>query len=361
METPNPALTTKLGRLKEKQNHASAPADVDPTAPINKLVYAGLPLPDPLGSIRLVRLHQDPKTGAISGAMSVFEREDAPMYVALSYEWGPGPAEHEITVNGKPFFIRKNLADCFKAFCKPRTSHRLLALALRGNTIGAATVPPDVVVEDSLWFWIDQICINQSNLSERGHQVNLMDHVYYYAGLVAAWLGPCDDEALENDMKLNFATAQCTYWERLWIVQELSMAKAVVLYLGEREKAWRSYKSFLVSKMYQQGRDFGQMPAYNVMQGLFIMQNHKTKHGAWTLPELMWIWKRQKCTDPRDRVFAMLSLLGQERRDEFDKLMSSSEYYSKTVEQVHKAALAHHPIRRPVPLLLTKFRNQKVR
>lgn len=38
-------------------------------------------------------------------------------------------------------------------------------------------------------MWIDAICINQSNLKEKGHQVALMGRVFSDARRVVVWLG----------------------------------------------------------------------------------------------------------------------------------------------------------------------------
>lgn len=38
-------------------------------------------------------------------------------------------------------------------------------------------------------YWIDQICINQGDSSEKNRQVPLMGEVYSKAGIVKAWLG----------------------------------------------------------------------------------------------------------------------------------------------------------------------------
>jgi hypothetical protein len=44
----------------------------------------------------------------------------------------------------------------------------------------------------SLQFWVDAICINQTNNKEKSFQVNLMTEIYQRAHHVFAWLGPAD-------------------------------------------------------------------------------------------------------------------------------------------------------------------------
>ncbi|KAK2752865.1 hypothetical protein FQN54_008018 [Arachnomyces sp. PD_36] len=40
------------------------------------------------------------------------------------------------------------------------------------------------------WLWVDQLCINQKDIPERNHQVNLMGKIYSQALRTVIWLGP---------------------------------------------------------------------------------------------------------------------------------------------------------------------------
>jgi hypothetical protein len=40
------------------------------------------------------------------------------------------------------------------------------------------------------WIWIDQICIDQVNVRERGTQVNIMKDIYQKSEGTIIWLGP---------------------------------------------------------------------------------------------------------------------------------------------------------------------------
>jgi hypothetical protein len=100
-----------------------------------------------------------------------------PEYRALSYTWNrPSsdfPAEWDdptflipVSVNGKAFGVRPNLHSALQAFRQ--------------------TWPAD------LSWWVDTICINQSNIPERNEQVSRMKDIYENAALTVAWLGPPD-------------------------------------------------------------------------------------------------------------------------------------------------------------------------
>lgn len=143
-------------------------------------IYDSVPLP--LGSsdsVRLLRiLDYDPQDddAPISCEMTV-----APMtvpYVALSYMWGKDEATETITLNGLPFWIRKNLWD----FLHQRRKDQR-ALADRSTQDGAEPVA------EPQYLWIDALCIDQKTTLERNHQVGLMSRIYSSAAYVISWLG----------------------------------------------------------------------------------------------------------------------------------------------------------------------------
>jgi hypothetical protein len=101
-------------------------------------------------------------------------------YVALSYEWG-NEKKHtwmEVidSVNGRTLGMIPLTDNLYNALCDLHLS-------------------PQVT---SKMFWIDQICIDQTNELERGHQVDLMGLIYQNAQRVISYLGPehpTDEEA----------------------------------------------------------------------------------------------------------------------------------------------------------------------
>lgn len=93
-------------------------------------------------------------------------RQNCPPYKALSYTWGSRETAIWMPmVDGSFFPITKNLRD-----------------ALR-NLIHASKL------NDSVWLWIDQICIDQNAIQERNHQVQIMGDIYKGAEEVIIWLG----------------------------------------------------------------------------------------------------------------------------------------------------------------------------
>lgn len=95
-------------------------------------------------------------------------------YNALSYTWGPPRNLEEIDdsnaiilLNGHLFEVQPNLYDA------------LLELE--------ATCPETPI-------WIDALCINQSNQTERSAQVSVMNQIYGGAARVIVWLGKATPE-----------------------------------------------------------------------------------------------------------------------------------------------------------------------
>jgi hypothetical protein len=91
--------------------------------------------------------------------------DNPPRYDALSYTWGE-PGRTSI------IYVRCGQCDL------PLTTS--LAEALHRFRLSSA----------SRTFWIDQCCIDQSNVAERSQQVNCMKRIYAAADMVYAWLGP---------------------------------------------------------------------------------------------------------------------------------------------------------------------------
>ena len=140
-------------------------------------------------------------------------------------------------------------------------------------------IPPFNVESPDDYIWIDAICIDQDNLEERGSQVQIMDRIYSEADYVVVWLGEEDgytDTALSTISKLisngpgyvnsdlvpyrthspeSYASRGLLYipqadwnslaalflrqyFRRIWVVQEVAYARAIVTYCGSKKIGW---------------------------------------------------------------------------------------------------------------------------
>jgi hypothetical protein len=168
---------------------------------------------------------------------------------ALSYVWGDPTDTRTISIDGQFIDVTKNLESALQ-----RLGRRMAEF-------------------DNLPVWVEAVCINQGDIQERNQQVNIMADIYQLAERVIVWLGEGDDytdwilerlhhpkfrRTLEDTlsgpasaypyeitkaglvMARNLARRQ--YWTRVWIIQEIMMARnEPVLVCGSRSIAWSRF------------------------------------------------------------------------------------------------------------------------
>lgn len=182
------------------------------------------PLDEGKREVRFMRMiYDDDESSSINCELAIFSLDDHPAYKALSYCWTQADATCEIRLNGQPFLVRPNLS----AYLEIMQSEKRYC-----------------------WIFIDALCIHQNDINEKTSQVQLMGDVYWDATEVIAWLGlPSQkldhtdswlqdilnkDESLaslsstQEEALLDFYSqevARSPYWSRVWIVQELLLAR----------------------------------------------------------------------------------------------------------------------------------------
>ena len=199
--------------------------------------------------IRLMRLRGGPVDSKLECNLqiqSLSSDVDVPPYEALSYVWADIPGKGMLYVDGIQQTITANLAEAL-SHLRYEDRDRLL--------------------------WVDAVCINQTHLIERGHQVRLMGTVYARSSEVLIWLGPESDDSaqalqdLENlsedkhlhelDFYGHMADDGQTwlpapveriiplenllkraYWSRIWVVQEIVRAQKATVFCGPSSLAW---------------------------------------------------------------------------------------------------------------------------
>lgn len=121
--------------------------------------------------IRLVRFAREPPEHSRPGIPALELRkvslDDHLSYSALSYVWGSAADTVKVEINGLPFHVTHNLHGALEQ--------------LEKNGVNS-------------WLWIDAICIEQCNLEEKTHQVNMMREIFSSAEIVHAWLGSGTEE-----------------------------------------------------------------------------------------------------------------------------------------------------------------------
>ncbi|OJD36684.1 ankyrin and het domain-containing protein [Diplodia corticola] len=135
----------------------------------------------------------------ISCTLRTASLEDEPEYSALSYVWGDPNTTRPILIDGKAFHVTVNL----------EVALRQLAEELRQRR------------HNPTWLWVDAICINQHDTTERTHQVCQMDQIYRRASRVVVWLGPStpDSDAAIAALETVYSIAETSrtkHWVRSW-------------------------------------------------------------------------------------------------------------------------------------------------
>ncbi|KAI7769715.1 hypothetical protein LZL87_003205 [Fusarium oxysporum] len=232
---------------------------------------------------------------------------DGAKYHALSYEWGEeSKDEPDITVNDRKVQIRRNLFNALRSIRKPT---------------------------EDLQLWVDAICINQSDVEEKSQQVAMMGETFTKAVGVISWLGPAKDNSdlamdlmsdadeLESKFtsfdkhshqaKALFSLCHRTYWRRVWIIQELYLAKSYVVWCGAKSILSDNFEKSLAAlngskSPYDNDQTFMKNPAnQHSMARLFRSSPRLNNLRRW-----LWVCVSSdfQCSREQDFIFALLDI-----------------------------------------------------
>lgn len=140
---------------------------------------AGLNLYDklPLHGLRLIKCIYGDWQDDLELRFEVFQKDQVPPYIALSYEWGDVTDKVRARLNLCPFKVTRNLHGALRLLraAEACTSNH----ALRPHLSGLG----------QYWIWVDAICINQSDPYDKAAQIPRMGEIYRQAKRVICWLG----------------------------------------------------------------------------------------------------------------------------------------------------------------------------
>ncbi len=144
--------------------NAAANLTYTPT-PATTEEYVYKPLSDDKKRFRLLLIHPRHRDAPIRCSLIERSIKNAPVFSAVSYAWGAPGNRLPIEVNGRILWVTAN-------------AHGLLQ-----DT--SSYILPRLI-------WIDAICIDQSSVSEKSAQVQLMGDIYQRASFVTVWLSHPD-------------------------------------------------------------------------------------------------------------------------------------------------------------------------
>ncbi|KAH8728550.1 heterokaryon incompatibility protein-domain-containing protein [Phaeosphaeriaceae sp. PMI808] len=207
--------------------------------------------------IRLLKLRKSDKPEhELKCEIKTFQLDKVPPYRALSYAWGDPTDTRSLVLGGRHHDVTKNLHAALK-------------------------VIRDIMLHPE-YLWVDAICTNQGDIAEKSYQIPLMEEIYSDAESVLVWLGEgspksataikfikeCakawnlvmehypdlrSDSSHQDLVQLAMMYLQVTgsadamdeanweavnefakmgLWNRVWIVQEVSLANAALLLCG---------------------------------------------------------------------------------------------------------------------------------
>jgi hypothetical protein len=257
-------------------------------------------------------------------------------YAALSYTWGDPSITRNIELNGHVVPVTENLEAALRVLQDP--SH--------GNGLS--------------YFWIDALCINQSDLAERNVQVKRMKDIYEKAACVIKWLGAetnqskhamaiiqflsarglASDEVYDSTLEALRAYPQAipdycwralgeflnlSYWRRVWILQEICMADTCGMLLWGAASCWWSEwceGAFVIIWKLQDtfakqiSKEFGERLQGDAVELIGHMKLMRMLYEVgeedvdrMPLDKLLHLGRRAQAFDARDRIYGLLGLI----------------------------------------------------
>lgn len=335
---------------------------------------------------RLITLLPGNNEPAIKCLLTATDLSKQPKYKALSYVWGEVDAAYGILLNGQAFPVGK-----------------LLWLALYRLR---HTIKPQIL-------WIDAICINQKDEVEKATQIRQMGNIYSQASTVLAWLGdkrnkniddafnvmemlhglippsirkewgifnrskegPAAAEALiercedfvekavmllrvhpDSPLSMRLVLSYCPYWSRMWIIQEVLLAKNLVLCCGTKRFQWQIYSELrplmhhlLVMARTQPhirfGIDWSEISTAFDVHGAAkfdkLRRDHINESGAqleYDVKELIDMSISAQCFTARDRIYGCLGVIKEPNMPvDYDRAMF--EVFTDALQHIKHASV----------------------
>jgi len=341
-----------VGHQFENMLYRTVPREVTSTNACRDLEnYKYDPLPTATPHIRLLRILES-WPAVVNCSLEIHPLSDVVgKFEALSYTWGTESFTTEISVNEKKLCITPSLEETLRQLYTYQHRSHILA---RG-----------AIMEESLLVWIDAICLNQSDSAEIMYYIPLMGKIYSEARSTFVYLGKGNDESdvvMDTMANMNATLGRlkkknkkgavmleetnysiehpiwnwygCVYYrpwcKRLWILQEVILARNVLFGCGDR---WVSGNDFfgvprnleelgladaiaIPSSIRGANTDVGPPPFSEVVLLNDASIKYGRTEGMMEFLNFMYVTMGRLSTEPTDRLWGILGLLGDELRDE---------------------------------------------
>ena len=270
--------------------------------------------------IRLFRLEPGQFRDQPQGSFEIFDINSCPLYRAVSYEWFNDDPIHPVTIGATVIHVRFNLCLFLKNYQALMDMHE---------------------VDLPHYIWIDHLCIDQENTSEKSYQVQLMHRIYRNAIAVIAWLGPDHDQHSRYSRSagqdaccsgpsccvrlIGPSILNSSFFSRLWIQQEMVLARKVIFMVGRLMLS----ASRVLRCMKQDLAFINQEPALQA-----ALKSRSQKDISYKLIDAIALFSRKKCADKRDKVYGLLGIVWPHHRIPADYTLRRIDVFRKTVDAV---------------------------
>ena len=253
----------------------------------------------------------------------------SPSYKCLSYCWGDLDDTRSIHLNGVEVHVTKSLESTLRELGR----------------------------RESVCLWVDALCINQSDLDERGRQVLRMGDIYRHSSETLCWLGdeadnsflafeliqilskandgpglakyekalmrlyrPSENHEYDAHWTAILSLFRRPYWTRIWIIQEIVAARKVHVRCGSQYARWEDLVKAALSIPTAGGRSlvsvvlrvFPELTGMPNVASIDAMraftQEAKSKSEYTSLLDALLRSTNALTTIPSDNVYALLAI-----------------------------------------------------
>ncbi|KAI0147063.1 heterokaryon incompatibility protein-domain-containing protein [Xylariaceae sp. FL1272] len=261
-------------------------------------------------------------------------------FLALSYVWGPHEPTISAMIGGRPVEVVPSVIQAIQ--------HIQALPGMEGQRI-----------------WIDALCINQKDDTEKSTQVDVMGDIYRKADRVLMWLGQeADNSHQAMELLRSFAHVdqlrleeffdrtksdvtswnaleklfQREYWGRVWILQEIVLSKSTQIVCGMETAPWTCVEHLLRRDSF---KDYIVIPTREqrvtvldrrLLPILLVDIIDRRKRGEATLLDYLILSRQRSATVTQDHVYGIMGLMT-------ERMIQAN--YEKTTEEVYKELVTY--------------------
>lgn len=334
--------------------------------------------------IRLLKVQKSGPFRTPTYDLVIFPLDSAPPYDAMSYRW-EAPCE----------------IPCDDCYLRLRNGRLLVGHKVHEYSHHLASF------WSTRWLWIDAVCINQSDDVEKFSQIGMMGDIYRSGKRTLVWLdsdpsiswldltlmhllnrhlvdrgtmilnmsfgtresrGQFANAILMRMWKVRTRLLRQSYWSRGWIVQEVVLAKAVVVIYGGQLFEWLSLINSVATVFSDTHSQFAERHMEQISIAALEVEKGKSEKGPLSryvlsretksqisalgiihfaiksheqldLATLLSITMERECLVAQDKVFCLLGMV----RDHEQYLGKSTDTVQTTFHNTAKAILSSRP------------------